>query len=88
LIVAVRTYRERAEHLPRALEISREIGVAVGPLMAQRRLTWERASDLLGIASQSTNHKRHDVGTDIADTGALPMVSMMCLGSQRAERSS
>jgi hypothetical protein len=73
LIIAARMYQERAEHLQRALETSREIGIAMGVLMAQRRFTREQAFDLLRIASQRTNRKLHDIATDVADTGALPL---------------
>ncbi|HEY2205513.1 MAG TPA: GAF and ANTAR domain-containing protein [Pseudonocardia sp.] len=62
----------RARHLERALQTSRDIGVAVGVLMAQHKLTREQAFDLLRIVSQNTNRKINDVALEVAETGALP----------------
>ncbi len=64
--------RERAGHLERALENSRTIGVAMGILMGQHKITREQAFDLLRLASQTTNRKLADVAGDVQETGALP----------------
>ena len=62
---------DRAANLERALESNREIGVAMGILMHQHRLTRSQAFDLLRVASQDTNRKLADVAMDVADTGVL-----------------
>ena len=63
--------KDRAANLERALESNREIGVAMGILMHQHRLTRGQAFDLLRVASQDTNRKLADVAVDVADTGVL-----------------
>jgi hypothetical protein len=65
--------RERAEHLLAALQTSREIGTAMGVLMARHGVTRTEAFDLLKLASQRTNRKLRDVATDVADTGVLDL---------------
>lgn len=65
--------RHRADHLQQALQSNREIGVAIGVLMQQRKITREAAFDLLRIASQHSNRKLRDIATDVADTGELPL---------------
>lgn len=71
LILRETTARGRADHLTRALESNREIGVAMGILMHQHRLTREQAFDLLRVASQDSNRKLADIATDVAETGEL-----------------
>jgi hypothetical protein len=70
LLAAAR--HDTANHLTRALETNREIGVAMGILMAGGKLTGPQAFDQLRIASQKFNRKLHDIATDIAKTGVLP----------------
>ncbi len=53
------------------MDSNREIGVAMGILMHQHRLTRDQAFDLLRVASQDTNRKLADVAEDVADTGVL-----------------
>ena len=71
LILSETIARDRADNLRQALESNREIGVAVGVLMHQHRITREQAFDLLRVASQDTNRKLVDVAGDVADTGVL-----------------
>ena len=71
LILSETIARDRADNLRQALESNREIGVAVGVLMHQHRITREQAFDLLRVASQDTNRKLVDVAADVADTGVL-----------------
>jgi len=71
MILSETIARDRADNLRRALESNREIGVAVGVLMHQHRITREQAFDLLRVASQDTNRKLADVAADVADTGVL-----------------
>lgn len=67
--------RRRAEigHLERALASNREIGAAIGVLMAQHRVTREQAFDLLRMASQNSHRKLVEIARDVVDTGTLGM---------------
>lgn len=64
-------FRDRVENLERALASNRDIGTAIGVLIAQHKLTRDQAFDLLRIASQNTNRKLHEVALDVIDTGAV-----------------
>lgn len=66
------TAEEKSRNLQRALETSREIGTAMGILMAQEKITREQAFDLLRIASQHTHRKLAAIAAEVADTGLLP----------------
>jgi hypothetical protein len=70
LLAAAR--HDKANHLTRALETNREIGVAMGILMANGNLTSAQAFDQLRTASQNLNRKLHDIAADAALTGTLP----------------
>jgi len=70
LLAAAR--QDKANHLTRALETNREIGVAMGILMANGKLTSQQAFDQLRTASQNFNRKLRDIAADVAVTGALP----------------
>lgn len=71
LLVTALIAQDRADNLRQALESNREIGVAMGILMQQHRLTREQAFDVLRVASQDGNRKLVDVATEVADTGTL-----------------
>jgi len=73
LAISAAAARENAAHLQRALANSREIGVAMGVLMNQHKVSRTQAFDLLRVASQNSNRKLADIATDVADTGALPL---------------
>lgn len=73
----------RARNLLKALESSREIGVAMGILMEQDQLTRDEAFAVLRVASQGTNRKLSDVAAEVADTGSLRIPHPM---SGRRER--
>lgn len=77
LLAAAR--HDQANHLTRALESNREIGVAMGMLMANGRLTQPQAFDQLRTASQSLNRKLRDIAADVALTGRLPRVALKLL---------
>ncbi len=62
----------RAANLQRALDSNRDIGVAIGILMALYKVTRDEAFDLMRVASQRTHRKLHAVAIDIVETGALP----------------
>ncbi len=71
LILGETIANDRADNLRRALESNREIGVAIGVLMHQHRITRDQAFYLLRVASQDANRKLADVAADVADTGVL-----------------
>ena len=62
---------DRARNLKIALESNREIGVAIGVLMHEHRLSREQAFDVLRAASQDSNRKLADVAREVVDTGTL-----------------
>lgn len=72
LAAALAANEEQVEHLQRALRSNREIGVAMGVLMARHQVTREQAFNLLRLASQDSNRKLHDIALEVVDTGALP----------------
>jgi len=71
LAISAAAARERAAHLQQALLTNREIGVAMGVLMNQHKITRSAAFDLLRVASQNTNRKLAEIATEVADTGIL-----------------
>jgi ANTAR domain-containing protein/GAF domain-containing protein len=72
LAVAKASAEDKARNLLRALENSREIGMAMGILMADHKITRDQAFDLLRMASQHTHRKLADIATQVTETGALP----------------
>ncbi|GAB3878456.1 ANTAR domain-containing protein [Terrabacter terrigena] len=60
----------KANQLSAALEHSREIGAAVGVLMALRKLTREQAFDVLRRASMAQNVKVHVLAARVVETGS------------------
>ena len=56
--------RDRAGNLEIALDSNREIGKAIGLLMASHKLTDEQAFDVLRRASQDLNRKLHDIAVE------------------------
>jgi hypothetical protein len=71
LAMALTAAREEAVNLRAAQESNRDIGVAIGILMARYLLTREQAFDALRIASQRSNAKLRDLARDVIDTGEL-----------------
>jgi hypothetical protein len=65
-------HRDLAIHLTRAVESNREIGVAMGILMANKRQTQQQAFTDLRIASQHLHRKLRDIAAEVIYTGALP----------------
>lgn len=63
---------EQNQHLRAALETNRDIGVAIGILMATKLVTKQAAFDALRITSQHTHRKLHLVALDVVETGELP----------------
>jgi hypothetical protein len=66
--------RHKTEHLTIALQNSREIGQAIGILMASHKLTSEKAFELLRTASQHGHVKLREVAREVTLTGQLPVV--------------
>lgn len=73
LALAAASAREHAHQLERALLTNRDIGVAMGILMANHKITREQAFDLLRVSSQNSNRKLVDIASDVADTGVLDL---------------
>ncbi len=72
LLVSAHLASDRADNLLQALGTNREIGVAMGVLMARHQLTQEQAFVMLRVASQDTNRKLADVAREAAETGEVP----------------
>ncbi len=72
--VAITTARERdrVDDLETALRSNREIGMAMGIVMARGNCTSEQAFDLLRGASQHLNIKLRDIAIEVVDTGEIP----------------
>lgn len=64
--------RTDAVNFEAALSSSRQIGTAVGILMARERLTSTEAFDLLRAASNHLNRRLRDLAEEVEYTGALP----------------
>jgi len=86
LAVANARARERSEHLSRALLSNREIGVAIGILMATHRVSRDDALGLLRIASQHTNRKLADLASQVADMGELALPTPEPVRAVQAKR--
>jgi hypothetical protein len=71
--VSLEMTRQRAENLEAALRSNREIGTAIGVLMAQHKLTRDQAHELLRVASQDSNRKMAELATEVVETGELSM---------------
>jgi hypothetical protein len=56
-------------NLQAALRSSRQIGAAIGILMATYRVNEERAFAILKMASQDSNRKVHDLADEVVRTG-------------------
>lgn len=74
LALSAASEHQRAQQLEVALGTSREIGMAMGVLMARGNLTQDEAFALLRSASQRLNRKLREIAADVVDTGELPEV--------------
>lgn len=72
LLLLNRLHEDKIMNLERALESNREIGVAMGILMARGLHTQADAFEQLVKASQHLNRRLRDVANDVAITGELP----------------
>jgi GAF domain-containing protein len=67
------TLREQdAANFHQALSSSRQIGTAIGIIMARKLVTSDEAFDILRQASQDLNRKLRDLAAEVQETGALP----------------
>jgi GAF domain-containing protein len=64
---------EQVYNLERALQSNRGIGVAIGVLMNQYKITQAQAFDLLRMASQHGHRKLVEVARDVTETGILEL---------------
>jgi AmiR/NasT family two-component response regulator len=62
----------KAEHLQLALGHSRDIGAAVGILMAHHKMQQVDAFELLRSTSQDQNRKLYELALEVVSTGELP----------------
>ncbi|OZE79209.1 hypothetical protein CH292_17890 [Rhodococcus sp. 14-2470-1a] len=72
LRLAYASARERADHLASALVRSREIGIAIGVVMATATVDRDAAFDMLRRESSLTNRKLHEIASETARTGEVP----------------
>lgn len=75
---------EQVQHLERALQSNRGIGVAIGVLMNQFKITQEQAFDLLRMASQHGHRKLVDVAHEVTETGTLELPPLPSRSKVRA----
>jgi len=72
LLLISRIHEDYIIDLERALESNREIGVAIGILMAENRCSREDAFELLATASQHLNRRLLDIADEVNRTGQVP----------------
>jgi transcriptional regulator with GAF, ATPase, and Fis domain len=72
LAVGKASAEDKSRNLMRALQTSREIGMAMGIVMNSYKVTREQAFDLLCIASQRSHRKLAEIASQVTETGALP----------------
>lgn len=65
------TAKAKIVNLETALETSRTIACAVGVLMALRKISYDRAFDLLRSESQRTKRKIRDLAEEVVESGSL-----------------
>jgi len=73
----------KTENLHRALNSNREIGTAMGILMARHQLTSDQAFDLLRRVSQGAHRKVVAIAAEVIETGALELPSDVDLLDRR-----
>ena len=72
LLMSMHLAADRSDNLVKALGSNREIGMAMGVLMARRNITKDEAFAMLRRTSQDSNRKVADVASDVVETGELP----------------
>lgn len=71
VVLAFTAEQDKTRNLKIALTNSRDIGTAIGILMARYLVTREQAFELLSSASQHTNRKIRDLTAEVIRTGDL-----------------
>jgi ANTAR domain-containing protein/GAF domain-containing protein len=71
-LLAVGESTAQTRNLEVALGTSRQIGMAIGVLMAYHKIGQEEAFGLLRMASQVLHRKIRDIAAEVAETGTLP----------------
>lgn len=74
LCVEQTLHRRDVRNLQQAVESNREIGIAIGILMNQFKITREEAFDRLRHTSQQLNRKLREIAADLEFTGQLPQL--------------
>ena len=72
LSMALAQESDKSHHLAQALATNRQIGQAIGILMATYKLTAEVSFDLLRGVSQHSHRKLRDIADEVSQTGTLP----------------
>ncbi|RBY94705.1 hypothetical protein DQ244_05360 [Blastococcus sp. TBT05-19] len=72
LAVQAALHQQQTTNLETALQSSRQIGTAIGILMARELMTADQAFAQLTSASQHLNRKLRDIADEVATTGELP----------------
>ncbi|HEU5268448.1 MAG TPA: ANTAR domain-containing protein [Jatrophihabitans sp.] len=72
LAVSALHEHERVSHLRVALGTNRQIGAAMGILMARHRCNSDEAFTALRVASQHLHRKLRDIADEVVFTGVLP----------------
>jgi AmiR/NasT family two-component response regulator len=71
-IAELTAIRARVENLQAALRTCRTIGIAVGIVMAEHKMTAEDAFQVLVRSSQLRHRKLRDIARHIVSTGVVP----------------
>ncbi len=71
MVLRLAEAERRSMHLQRALDSNRQIGVAIGILMAELKIPQDEAFAVLTRASQHLHRKLRDVAADVVFTGTL-----------------
>ena len=76
LIVANAEQGDEITNLQHALESNRDIGTAMGILMAMHKITKDQAFQALRVASQHSHRKLRDLAHEVIDTGTLDLPAL------------
>jgi hypothetical protein len=71
-LIALHESEDRVANLETALESNREIGAAIGVLMAYHKVTHDEAFAILRAVSQRMHRKLRDIANEVVETGTLP----------------
>jgi GAF domain-containing protein len=71
--ITVVRVREKVVNLSAALDTKGDIGIAIGIVMGQYRVSKDQAFDLMKMASQHTHHKITEVARQITETGMIEL---------------